>query len=475
MTSSTNCNTDYSSPDSADQDVRPSYPTLMPDSDQVDLCLNLSLQSLASTSSSDIYHQPSAISPVHNDITPTVFNHSLVAESNTPNFFPNRYDPTTDPHSGRPLLPAYHSFQGPYSSYPSWNSFTPLGLQGNACITSTEMSLASSFQDQSHMIVVNSNEGFLPHTLGPADGNSAMLNSGLSGEENFHAFSGSNPDPYAPATTAATFIYGQQTPANPGSVSQVTISPRQQAEPIVSSSWSEHLSQIPRLCPEEAMQFPELSAGPSSTQEMDEFGRIFPCLFRAAGCHSKFSGKNEWKRHVNTLHVCENVWVCTEGNCGLLPIVSNQQASSEVPFPFTGRVFSRKDLYLSHLNRKHELLLPENLTTSRKLPSPELEKIAKKAWHRRIKLPTEMACCVKGCPDLFRGSSTWDNFLEHVADHLKRSNESQTGIVGIDIWEDAPLMRWGVAAGFLQEVEASGWKLRNVVNDERRGKKKAQR
>ncbi|KAM4061838.1 ankyrin repeats (many copies) domain-containing protein [Hirsutella rhossiliensis] len=84
---------------------------------------------------------------------------------------------------------------------------------------------------------------------------------------------------------------------------------------------------------------------------------LFPCLFRAAGCRSTFRGKNKWKKHVNALHVCENVWVCAEGNCTLLAIVSYQQASSEVPFPSGGRVFIRKDLYISHIDRSHKYLV----------------------------------------------------------------------------------------------------------------------
>ncbi|KJZ79576.1 hypothetical protein HIM_01045 [Hirsutella minnesotensis 3608] len=230
--------------------------------------------------------------------------------------------------------------------------------------------------------------------------------------------------------------------------------------------------QISRTPSEGTIRFPRLCHSFRSEDNAERLSQLFPCLFHAAGCASGFPGKNEWKRHINTIHIVEEAWICDEGSCASQVIVSHQQINpGERPFPCRGRVFNRKDLYISHVDRTHVHLLPEKPKANRKLPSPEQERVAANACYRRVKLPTEMTCSYEGCSESFRGGMAWDSFLEHVADHLKKSSDillgSPDSLSLPKSWDDAPLMQWGVKAGFLREAGDCRLKLQEAVSNPR--------
>ncbi|EQL01834.1 hypothetical protein G6O67_004314 [Ophiocordyceps sinensis] len=195
----------------------------------------------------------------------------------------------------------------------------------------------------------------------------------------------------------------------------------------------------------------------------------YPCLFQAAGCGKGFPGKNEWKRHVNTIHIRWEAWVCAEGDCASLEIGWDEDMTLGLPtFPCKGRVFNRKDLYMMHLGRRHGHVRPLGARADKKSLSADQERVAARACHGRIRLPRDMSvmtCSVMGCDESFGGSSVWDSFLEHVADHLKRAVESWQGAVtlGMGSWIDGSLTSFGVAAGFLYGDGAGGWKLRDPI------------
>lgn len=439
----------YPSPTPCHQDVP--YPDLEP-------------QFTASTSFLDFHHQS-----FYNNYTTTIPSDNNIAGSNELDCFRNRHALRTGPYFGQAFPPSYNALQGPFiasnaacdgpsmttiyplpdfSSWPSQHPSIPPVLQKDVHIDPDLASWAAFSSFGGQVTSLSSHEANISHKLGPGDGNSPI-----------HAFTGNISNPHAPATTVAASSHSQHVPVTPGSKS-----PDLRAGPTLPSR-SKGLVQTPRPRSGGAVKLPKLSAGSRRATKVDKLADLFPCLLQAAGCESRFSGKNEWKRHVNTLHVCEELWVCTEASCELHTIVTHQrQTPNGVLIPRRGRIFCRKDLYMAHLDRKHSHLLPGKLATSRKFPWPGLERIAKKAWHRRVRLPTEMACCVKGCPATFSGRSAWDDFLEHTADHFKKSHESPTGVVDVDPWNNTSLMRWGVTAGFMHEAEGGGaWELRNPV------------
>ncbi|ODA80221.1 hypothetical protein RJ55_03179 [Drechmeria coniospora] len=163
----------------------------------------------------------------------------------------------------------------------------------------------------------------------------------------------------------------------------------------------------------------------------------FPCLFLFAGCKFRFLYKNEWKRHVNTIHVIVESFICTLGSCAKkgpkhslrpLPSVWTRQAHL---VPLHGTVATRIDLLKNHMSRAHG----EVASDMRSLPG---------VTRIPLQMPPSMACYAPGCEESF---SDWAAFLHHVADvgHL-RSPLSPL----------CPRGRWlvdfGLETGFLKET-----------------------
>lgn len=210
--------------------------------------------------------------------------------------------------------------------------------------------------------------------------------------------------------------------------------------------------------------------GRGSKADGEKGGEVYPCLFKNAGCAGEFPGKNEWKRHINTIHVRWDVWVCAEGDCASVAISWAQSMILREPsFPCRGKIFNRKDLYLMHLGRRHHHLLPPRPSADKKLSCLEQEQVAAQACHRRIKLPRDMediACSFEGCEEACGGSMAWDGFLEHVANHLKRALECPLSAVDMRNRITASLTSFGVSAGFLCEGGRGLWKLCDPIWNE---------
>jgi uncharacterized C2H2 Zn-finger protein len=51
--------------------------------------------------------------------------------------------------------------------------------------------------------------------------------------------------------------------------------------------------------------------------------RPFACIFRLYGCGASFTSKNEWKRHINGLHMRSEIWRCDIDTCAFQDQVSN--------------------------------------------------------------------------------------------------------------------------------------------------------
>ncbi|PHH62359.1 hypothetical protein CDD81_7221 [Ophiocordyceps australis] len=228
---------------------------------------------------------------------------------------------------------------------------------------------------------------------------------------------------------------------------------------------SQRSMQIPRAALERPPGL-RMDSLPTSDDRHDK--NAFPCLYQFAGCLSSFPGKNEWKRHVNTIHVRDESWICTKGDCLLVDIVAFHEARlCSAGYPERGRVFNRKDLYLSHLNRAHPQLLPGKPTqASRRWQSAVPERLAEEAFYRRVSLPSEMLCPFSSCAEAFHGAMAWDDFLEHVADHQKRALARPS--ITMHVGEQSLLMQWSVAAGFLVHLPPATWELHDAVKHNER-------
>ena len=218
-----------------------------------------------------------------------------------------------------------------------------------------------------------------------------------------------------------------------------------------------------------------------STDGEEHKRHIFPCVFRFAGCDGVFKAKNEWKRHVSSMHLLERYWICHDSET---PSSSQSQSQKSHAHQQHENFFNRKDLFTQHLRRMHcpAALKPylDNATSisaicslassrcktnnktmgktksskrgSQTLPNlpPHLRPVmeewiayVQERWERcqRVrKLPSTFRCPVPGCcsepngknspgsteigtPTIFHDTpknTAWNQRMEHIAKHLMR-------------------------------------------------------
>lgn len=142
--------------------------------------------------------------------------------------------------------------------------------------------------------------------------------------------------------------------------------------------------------------------------------RPFTCLFTFASCTQTFSSKNEWKRHINHIHLQLWYWRCDYATC------ANRKA-----------FFNRKDLFGQHLKRMHA---PSN--------SNEIQERCKK---ERRKPPEKSTCGF--CDRVFEGPGGWEACVDHIGEHYTN------GAKGSDWKDDKDFVDWAVKEGVVQKGE----------------------
>ncbi|KAI5808292.1 hypothetical protein BZA77DRAFT_366360 [Pyronema omphalodes] len=142
--------------------------------------------------------------------------------------------------------------------------------------------------------------------------------------------------------------------------------------------------------------------------------RPFTCLFGFASCSQTFSSKNEWKRHINHIHLQLYYWRCDFPGC------ANRKA-----------YFNRKDLFGQHLKRMHA---PAN--------SGEIQERCKK---ERRKPPERSVCGF--CSRVFEGQGGWEACVDHVGEHYTN------GATGRDWKTDEGFVDWAVREGVVMKGE----------------------
>ncbi|CAI4215089.1 unnamed protein product [Parascedosporium putredinis] len=159
--------------------------------------------------------------------------------------------------------------------------------------------------------------------------------------------------------------------------------------------------------------------------------------------------KNEWKRHVLSQHLILDYWLCTDPAC-----VRSRPDTK-------GTIFNRKDLYTQHVRRMH---VPEHFKDSVNSKSPDpawearLREMQMGARQTRCPLPEYMQCPAENCHAEFKGTSAWDDRMEHVARHLDKPHEPRVVFGGT---QDDTLTNWAASpkVNIVRQVGPAKWEL----------------
>ncbi|KAK4089898.1 hypothetical protein VFPFJ_08737 [Purpureocillium lilacinum] len=187
----------------------------------------------------------------------------------------------------------------------------------------------------------------------------------------------------------------------------------------------------------------------------------FPCLLQFAKCQTTFTGTNEWKRHMKSIHFATEIWVCTLGACSMVqePLaIPRSRAWNKLrkPIPENGRRFTRLDSYKTHVDLNHRDLLSVMPPRSQKKLSPEQvqEIVYNEPTDNPVgsPVPPVMYCFAPGCDESFVASYEGDvdhcnGFLNHMsAAHLRGGAPVPDRTHPRGKW----MFDYGSANGFLQ-------------------------
>ena len=135
--------------------------------------------------------------------------------------------------------------------------------------------------------------------------------------------------------------------------------------------------------------------------------RPFPCIFAPYGCESRFGSKNEWKRHVNSQHLCPGFYRCNIGHCRDDPSRPND--------------FNRKDLFTQHLRRMHCPVKRDEHNPTYRRWNANLGALTDTCYISK-RAPPPQSCC-PFCPKTFEGDGSWEDRMEHVGRHLEKAEQ----------------------------------------------------
>ncbi|KAI9886281.1 MAG: hypothetical protein M1823_001890 [Watsoniomyces obsoletus] len=213
----------------------------------------------------------------------------------------------------------------------------------------------------------------------------------------------------------------------------------------------------------------------------------FRCILANYGCDQMFGSKNEWKRHINCLHLRLTVWRCDIDSC---QASSQQQSQSQhqqqgqdqqrrnstaKPNKKSSQTqshrspdFNRKDLFTQHLQRLHAPAAtksgPNGVNSNANNKSSATNAAATAKWRSEIaqiqerclvqnRAPPSFGCC-GFCRQEFHGDTSWDDCLEHVGKHYEDLNVLPRS------WRDDPRLReWMLEHGLLRRDGNGNWEL----------------
>jgi hypothetical protein len=173
--------------------------------------------------------------------------------------------------------------------------------------------------------------------------------------------------------------------------------------------------------------------------------RPFICSFSHYGCESRFSSKNEWKRHVSSQHLQLGFYRCDSGPCD--PNFQSHTGGNR-----TYNDFNRKDLFTQHHRRMHTPWTPANKPPSKKVNDDfeeSLEDVRQRCWRERRQAPKRSRCIF--CPVQFDGESAWEERMEHIGKHFEKAEREKKDLG--EGGEDPELRIWALAQGIVFKGE----------------------
>ena len=191
----------------------------------------------------------------------------------------------------------------------------------------------------------------------------------------------------------------------------------------------------------------------------------FSCIFAKYGCDKRFGSKNEWKRHINCIHLRLDFWRCDVDGCadqGGVRRHGDDDGDGE-----GAKEFNRKDLFTQHLRRMHCPLPAEhdgNMTAYEKKGWEDQIAAAQDRCHMINRTAPNRGRC-GFCDQEYVGEGCWDDCLEHVGKHF----ENVLDVVGVVTkggagtttttteWrEDEWLRTWLIREGLLERRDVRG-------------------
>lgn len=150
-----------------------------------------------------------------------------------------------------------------------------------------------------------------------------------------------------------------------------------------------------------------------------------------------FGSKNEWKRHINRLHLQLDFWRCDIEGCRdghKDAATTTAAAAGGGGEEHTVRNFNRRDLFTQHLRRMH----PQDLERCAE------GTIQDRCYHVSRQPPDRGVCGF--CGEGFAGEGCWDDCLEHVGKHFERLEGAR------QLWRDDDGLRaWMMREGLFFE------------------------
>ena len=181
--------------------------------------------------------------------------------------------------------------------------------------------------------------------------------------------------------------------------------------------------------------------------------RPFVCVFSHYGCDSRFSSKNEWKRHVSSQHLQLGFYRCDTALCN--PNYKNHGSRLASGNNRTYNDFNRKDLFTQHHRRMHTPWTPASKPPSKKASmdfEEALEEVRQRCWTERRQAPKKSQCIF--CDRRFEGDQAWEERMEHIGKHFEKAEREKhdLGQGG----EDPELRLWALQEGIVIDCGDKG-------------------
>jgi hypothetical protein len=164
----------------------------------------------------------------------------------------------------------------------------------------------------------------------------------------------------------------------------------------------------------------------------------YTCVFSPYGCPAVFASRKEWRRHIISQHLQLGFYRCDIGLCN--PGDNRTRSYND---------FNRKDLFTQHHRRMHLPFSGRYEDASVELRESferSMESVGQRCWVDRRELPKHSSCGF--CGRSFLGVTGWEEYMEHVAQHIEKGETT--------FEEDVHLTQWAISEGIVRDLGEQG-------------------